>query len=110
MLRLSQSRGDHLFEQRKIIYFRFDVVFDGSGRAQNIVRGNAAAIAGKLVTPAWPPCTPQNALPYESLQDRFEQSRWKSMARRKRFGGDRTFASIERDVGHGDDCKNVFSR
>ena len=86
------------------------VVFDGPGRAQDVVGGDVAFAARELIAAARPAHAAQDSLAHQRLQNRLEMARRQTMPARKRFRGHRPAASIHGDVEDGGNGKDALAR
>ena len=81
-----------------------------AGGAQDVVGGDAPALAGELIATARPADAFENAVAHEGLENGLEMPRRQAMARGQGFGGDGATARIEGDVDDGGDGQNAFAR
>ena len=58
-----------------------------AGRAQDVVGGDAALLAGEFIAAARSPDAFEDAVPHQRLQDGLEMARRQPVARRQGFGG-----------------------
>ena len=65
------------------------VVFDGSGGAQNVIGGNASAVAGKFVAAARSANAAQDSAADKCLQNGFQMPRRQAVTRGKGLCGNR---------------------
>src|SRR5207302_10300179 len=79
------------------------------GGAQNIVRRDAALLAGELVAAARPARALEDAVAHQRLQHRLQMPRRQAVARRQRFGRDRPSARVKRDIDDGGDGQGAFA-
>ena len=72
LLRLGEGRNDHVAHQPRGGLPCIDAVVDRAGGAQDFFRGDLARLARECVAAARPADSFQDAVAYESLQDRFD--------------------------------------
>ena len=80
-------------------------IVDRAGGAQDIVGGDAAALARQFIAAARAADALENADAHQRLQDRFEMTGGKRMSCSQRLGRHRPPPAMERDVDDGGDCE-----
>ena len=88
---------------------RLVVVLDRSGGAQNIVGGDAPAVAGEFVAAARAANAFQDSAAHQRLQHGFKMPRRQAMARGESLCGDRLSMRLHRHVDDCGDGKNSFA-
>ena len=85
------------------------VIFDGPRGAQNVIGGNAFAVAGKLVTAARSANAAQDSAADECLQNGFQVPRRQAVTCGKGLCGNRLPMLLHRDIDNRGDSENSFA-
>src|SRR5262249_57249799 len=81
-----------------------------AGCAHNVVGSDASLLPRKLIAPARPSRSPENAVAHQRLQHRLEVSWRQTMATGQCLGRNGTTARVERDVDNGGNGQGAFVR